>query len=312
MTDASGKRDSHLIDTAAVLLIVTAAAYLASFLYDFGYLSYFGLPAAIADASLHGLLLFSFTGASVLSIGLWLINLAVYLPEKIERGVLVSFLANAAIVLIPLVLLSLAAPSWQYWLAVLGPAVLVTSVNLLGPLLFHSKEPTYAEKIAKAHQRGGLHFKEFGSRLGRANVNIPVRYWVGTITLFFAEGLASSIGVYDARTQVIFPVREGNDPCLVLRVRQEGLLCLAVDLRSHVATGRFEFINAAGVELRMRKIGPIGKYSAPDENSVSPAAAPKAEDRKVAAPATPQIDSPAQSTNAPVPADVPASSAAQR
>jgi hypothetical protein len=75
--------------------------------------------------------------------------------------------------------------------------------------------------------------------------------------VLIAAGFAVVIGAYSARTQDVFPLNEGAQPCAVIRVRQEGLLCIGLDLAKHTATGTFEFLKPEGTKLRMVRTGRI-------------------------------------------------------
>jgi hypothetical protein len=123
MIESSNKTQPLVVDTAIVILMMTAAAYLAAFFYDYEYLSYFGLPAVFAEVSLRGLLLSALTGVAVLSLGAMLTHLAVFMPEKISRIVLAGVLGYAAIFLFISTMLALIGASWKDWpWALTGPS----------------------------------------------------------------------------------------------------------------------------------------------------------------------------------------------
>src|SRR5258708_5809069 len=253
MTSASKEPTSSKIESGIIVLLLTAIAYVAAFAFDAAYLGYFGIPPAFAEVSLRGLLL-TVTFAAALLFLLPTVDLILdFVPKDVSRFVLNRVLTWMSILVFFVVIGLMMGADAQGFFLLLTPTAVIAFSELVSPLIFHAKIPTYEAKLRAAHAAdrslGARWAKLGGMGIARSYLGI---FLIGT----FGGAFAGSLGLLLARTQQTFAMRDGGS-CAVLRIRQEGLLCIELDTHKRVATGNFEFMNPAGESIKMESICPI-------------------------------------------------------
>jgi hypothetical protein len=244
------------IDKALIVALATPFAYVLAFQFDRGYLEYFGVPYILAEVSMRSLL---WAAAAVVG-GFWsLYNIAnviaIFWPSsqpKIVQVLLAGFLAVAA--LLALAFFLLGAPL-RAWLIAACLVALSGSPFVIIPLLSHKHLNTYAEKLQATVAGDTFVDKTLPGRLVQRGATMPLLL---TICAFFiGYDFASAIGIYVARTQDTFLVSatDEGDPCVVIRLRDSGLLCAVFDPATSRIQGEYQFLKADKVKVALRRTG---------------------------------------------------------
>jgi hypothetical protein len=305
MNDATAKKIGIAFDSALVILLLTAAAYLVAFGFDVGYLSYFGLPMILAEASLRGLLFCAGAGAWLGFLLIVADTFVTLLPFNVPPVVWRKLSVLTVVVLAICTYVWLEELPWVD-LAVLSvlPIWFVCS-EMLWPLFVYRSKATYEAKLLAVEESRKRKDKGIVARLRRANLEIAGRHVAVLLVFLTVIAFAPAVGVYIARTQDTFAMSLGSNPCLVLRVRQDGVLCASVDLQRHLVTGSFEIFSSVGAKIQMVETGHINKFDFKPVGvsvvplPVQPPLTPKSTSSKQQTESPPAVREPAQPTSKP-------------
>jgi hypothetical protein len=232
------------IDTALIILLLTAATYCSAFWFQAGYFSYFGVPMEFAEVGLKEL---SIAGAGalctvMLSVGLLGMSL-VYRLRSVRW--VARVLSAVAAITSTIVLGYLFHFSGAEWSILLIVATLVLW-GWLAPM-WSRKEPPAPKGVESGIDRDRTAAIELLPVLSRYGIWFIL---LGLISLFYA---AFGLGKFSAHRQIRFMV-DDKDHCNVIRPLSEGLLCID---RSQPGAPHYRFIEAKNVELVIRAVGPL-------------------------------------------------------
>lgn len=249
------------IDSGMKVLLLTALAYEAAFIYEVSYLAHFGIPIAFIDVTLHELLLCGMACMVASFLIIWIDVFWGAMPRK-SPPLLAKSLMTLLLLIVAVFLLCalLDAPLVLGW-SIIAILVLAAAALLLTPLIRHRRLPKIANR----------YWATFGDdRTEQAKA--PSILWfsvskgiIGAIAMLVVTGVFSfAIGTWRAREQSDFAVHEIADNCAVLRVSSDGYLCVGIDFQKHVALGTFRFLDPKGLELHVLKVGRIAQFRLPD------------------------------------------------
>jgi hypothetical protein len=248
-----------IIDSGIKVLLLTAVAYEAAFIYEVSYLVHFGIPIAFIDASLHELLL---CGIASIIASFFIIWLEIFwgarptkMPPRLAQALMTLFLLIVGV----LVLGGLLDAPFILAGSLIIIFVSAAAALLLIPLIRHRRLPKIASR----------YWATFGDdRFDQARA--PSILWfsvsggiiVAIATLVMTGVLSFAIGTWRARAQTEFAIHQA-DNCVVLRLGSDGYLCVGIDFQKRVALGSFRFLDPKGVELHMARVGPIVAFTSP-------------------------------------------------
>lgn len=249
-----------IIDSGIKVLLLTAVAYEAAFIYEVSYLVHFGIPIAFVDVSLHELLLCGI--ASIIG-SFFIIWLDIFwgarptkMPPRLAQALMTLFLLIVGVFVLAALLdapLILAA-------SLLATFISAAAALLLIPLIRHRRLPKIASRYWAA-------FGDDRSDQAKA----PSILWfsvsrgiiIAIATVVVTGVLSFAIGSWRARAQSTFAIHELADNCAVLRLSSDGYLCVGIDFKKRVALGTFRFLDPKGVELHIVRVGPIVAFTSP-------------------------------------------------
>jgi hypothetical protein len=256
------------IDSALLILLLTAGAYAIAFQYESGYLSHFGVPSEYAEVSAGRLVaaaavaLFSIAVAALLWSSLKLVlaraaplHLAVAnrLAHLITWLVIALLLAN-----------QIEGPFFGKILMCALPAILLVG-ELLMPLITHRHLLSYAEQLETSVLEDLAREREGPGAEPQAvvvRIAAPAAAVFLLVTLLLT-GLAYAAGAQVARLQSEFLVAAAEVPCAVVRSSSRGLLCVSFDADKRAALREFRFLKAADTTVTLSSIGPLTQVEPP-------------------------------------------------
>jgi hypothetical protein len=245
------KRAWIQMDSTMLALLLTALAYAAAFNFEFGYISYFGLPSALAEVTLRSLVLSVILLSTIPALAFILQVMLVHLLEvllKIKVPLIVSMFVMAAIFFA--LLAALFDLKWFYW-AVAGGLLLVAATHLVAPIFVSKKQSTYAEKLMAADARTKAAFMP---------PSVPRSIGIAMLVIMIAAmtiRTAQDAGRSEARTQKQFLVANISPPCVIVRAYGEALICAQYE--GNKLHGKFRLLSKVepNTELELRRIGPF-------------------------------------------------------
>ena len=81
-----------------------------------------------------------------------------------------------------------------------------------------------------------------------------------------AIAFAWPLGYNSARLETTFAMPEGEEPCVAIRVRSEGILCASIDLNARTVLRSFEFIDVHAKRVRTVTTGRLQTFDPPDKS----------------------------------------------
>jgi hypothetical protein len=259
-----------VLDSAIIVVIMTAIAYVLAFQFDNGYLGYFGLPTILAEVSLRNLLFSLWTTMVFIllvinGMTLLLVSWPYHWPAIVQRYVA----SYVGMTLMTVFILGLLGAPLLAWLISFGAIAFLAIVYLVLPLA-HSAS-TYAGKLQALEDVNPFFMKGLPPALQRRGFPVPLLWITGCLLAFM---YADIYGTLVARTQSSFLVSAsgGGTVCAVLRVRDQGLLCADFDPATKQMKGEYRFLKPDAVGLSLRN---TGRPRAPDA-STSTSLAPDA------------------------------------
>jgi hypothetical protein len=249
-----------IIDSGIKVLLLTAVAYEAAFIYEVSYLVHFGIPIAFVDVSLHELLL---CGIATIIGGFLIIWLDIFwgarptkMPPRLAQALMTLFLLTVGV----FVLAGLLAAPFILAASLIATFIFAAAALLLIPLIRHRRLPKIASRYWAT-------FGDDGSDQSKA----PSILWfsvsrgiiIAIATLVVTGVLSFAIGTWRARAQSDFAIHELADNCAVLRLSSDGYLCVGMDFKKRVALGTFRFLDPKGLQLHVVRVGPIGAFTSP-------------------------------------------------
>jgi hypothetical protein len=264
------------IDSALLIVLLTAGAYAIAFQYESGYLSYFGVPADYAKVKAGRLVaaaavaLFSIGMAAMLWSTLKLV-LARVAPLHLAVA---NRLAHLIIWLLIALLLAneIEGPFIAKALMFALPTILLVG-ELAMPLITHRHLLSYAEQLETsvledlAREREG-HGAEPQAVVVR--IAAPVVAVFLLVALLLTD-LAHAAGAHVAGLQSQFLVAASESPCAVLSSSSQGLLCASFDADKRVALREFRFLKAEDTVVTLSAIGPLAQVEPPHAPEPPPA-----------------------------------------
>lgn len=250
---------SDAVDSALLILLLTAGAYAVAFEYQAGYLLHFGVPETLCEVNLRELII---GGAAVLVLATSLLFLTNAMLSVLPKAWPPVVQRRAAFLTFFLVLAINAAAYGQVAgsgsLLLVGIPLVLLLGELLMPLVTHRGLPTYAAKL-EASVRADISRTTATDKTVQTLVSAftPV---VAAVILFIvvAAFLAQGLGRRAASEQTKFLVSDDYyTPCAVVAALSEGLLCVSFDARTHATLGVYRFIKPAGASVTLREVGPL-------------------------------------------------------
>jgi hypothetical protein len=252
----------HIDSTALFVLFVPPIAYAVAFMYESGYVAYFGIPSSLAEATLASI----FRSLVILMlISMFVLSAYVVVVKIVESSLIIKVPLIVSIFVVATVLLVSTAAAfklgWSYW-AGAGACCFLALTHMVGPIFSYKKKGGYAEALAAADARI------------RSELRVPA--WpVGSefvIPFFFfsliALDLAFAAGRSDARRQLEFLVVERTPSCFVVRSYGDTLIC--AEYNGTKTVGKFKLLSKQhdSLEFELKRIGPM--EPAPIELELSP------------------------------------------
>jgi hypothetical protein len=268
-------RWTKTVDSALLILLLAASAYLIAFRYESGYLSWFGVPSEYAEVNVTrlivaaGVALFSITMAALIWSSLKLL-LARVSPLHSAVTNRLAYLVTWLVIALLLAYETEASVAGEILIYLLPILLLVG--QLLMPLLTHPQQPSYASKLeasvlddlAKKPQDPSAEFRAVVVRIA-APVNAAF-----LLVALLLTGLAHAAGARVARLQSEFLVANAEPPCAVLRAASRQLLCVSFDADKRVALHEFRFLKADETVVTLSSIGPLMPVETPPEQPEPP------------------------------------------
>ena len=252
------------IDSAFLILLLTASSYAIAFQYEAGYLSHFGVPTEYVEVNTGRLIIAAGATFFVITttVFLWS-SLKTVLPRVTPLRLVVT---NRLAVLATWLVISLLVANemegtWFTKVLVCVFPVTMLVGELIMPLVSHRKVRTYAAKL-EASVSQDLARKPLDPTAELRAVAIKIASPVGAAFLFAVLVLISfsfAAGVHVARLQSDFLVANAESPCVVLRSLSEGLLCVSFDAKTKTAHGEYRFLKPEGAVLSLSATGPLTK-----------------------------------------------------
>ncbi len=258
-TESNGTRKATMgKDATVIIFTMTILGFAIAFVFDDGYLTYFGIPVIFADVTLHSLFLCGSAAFGIVVSLLLLLNFLVTIfPGELSSYVFRRIAEVVLIVVATAIGAWLAGALRGLWAIGLFLSLSYAFFELIMPLLWFPQKATYAEKLLEQQRADRFSKRQLGARLKQY---VPPFYGYGLLLGIFLLFYAYNIGVYVARTQDEFAIADGNSRCAVLRVRAEGFLCAEFDEMSHSLIGVFRFVDPQETTLKISKVGPLAKF----------------------------------------------------
>ena len=256
------------IDSALLVLLLTAACYGVAFAYQAGYLSHFGVPTELAEVSVRDLFLCAGALSSI-AIGLFaFVQIALrLLPKKWSSTVRHRVGFHVVWLGVMLVLLPRWAPRPVTALIGFGfPAVMLVG-ELLMPLLTHRDIPGYSAKLEasirqdvarEAKTIDGNFFTALFALLSR-----PIALFV--LAAFLIAIFSYAAGRDEARRRDVYPVPREQPDCVIVRSLSLGLLCVGFDEKTRQAVAEYRFLRPEDIRLTLKHTGPLKEAETPTE-----------------------------------------------
>jgi hypothetical protein len=258
-----------------ILATLSAVIYVLAFLYEQGFLSYFGIPTQFITVSLVTLLIFGAGTITFLYISVGLANIVYtllpkhrYLAFYIPRYLLLGFLT----IVVPLFLFR----GERLYLIMLCVWLILVIGLLVHPLIKYRKEGDWNKRYDAAIKAlpdepvstlYTLIEKRYGMR--------EVGYWVYVFIILFA--LAANVGKAEATTQAEFLVLNTVPEVVVLRVSGENLICAPFDRQAHEVKKSFSIRKIAedtNLVMSLESVGPLKPVEKFTSESVAPTPTP--------------------------------------
>lgn len=261
-----------VLTDSLVIAAASALAYLASFLFEWGYADHFGVPASLISPSLTTVLV---AAAAVGGVLLWLVIMSpLYSPLFVASESLAlkpyRFFLRQLAVMVVFTILVVATFGWVWpILAILAMAVALPLVLSLASALLTEHSLPVRERFAK---HADIQDRDIGFALvDRFKQAVgPSGSWmvvVCTIVLFVAYGA----GHASATRQIQFPTFKADPSVALLRSYGDLMIGVRVDRAARRATGDLVLTWLADkktVELNVEAIGPLARALA-QSNAVS-------------------------------------------
>ncbi len=244
-----------------ILAAVPFLGYLTIFVYELGFLTYFGIPyefiqptftsVCLVSAVIIGVLLFSFVSGHCFTVFLTTIF-------PIKEGSLLRAIKRISWQIF--VLLFFVIFWGKEWKQYLGPIMIFSMVvffEFLWPLITGHKKKSYNEKLAhqedierKYDPEFRIFFNFIDERLGRRNVAVFL-----TVALFML--FVYQAGLIKAKQKDAFWQIDGEQS-IVLRIYGDTLICANFDTEKHAVGDQFSIVKIAPekkLSLKMIKTG---------------------------------------------------------
>ncbi len=264
------------IDSALLILLLTASSYAIAFQYEAGYLSHFGVPAEYAEVNAGRLI--AAAGATLFSITtavfLWS-SLKALLPRVAPLHLVVTnrLAYLATWVVISLLFANETEGSWFVKALICAFPGMMLIGELIMPLVSHRNLSSYAAKLeASVSQDIAREPADPTAELKAVVVRIATPVGAGLLwAVLLLIAFAHAAGVHVARLQSDFLVTKAEFPCVVVRSLSEGLLCVSFDAKTKAAHGEYRFLKPEGTVVNLSAIGPLMKA---EPQQVTPQFAP--------------------------------------
>jgi hypothetical protein len=268
INDSQASRNSvhwtKTIDSALLILLLTASSYAIAFQYEAGYLSHFGVPAEYAEVNAGRLI--TAAGATFFCITtavfLWTTIKALLSRVAPLHLVVTNRLAYLATwVVISLLFANEIEGSWFVRALICSFPVIMLVGELTIPLFSHRNLTSYAAKLeASISQDIAREPADPTSELTAVVVRIASPAGAGLLfAVFLMTAFAHAAGVHVARLQSDFLVAKAEFPCIVIRSLSEGLLCVSVDAKTKASHSEYRFLKPEGTVVNLSSIGPLAK-----------------------------------------------------
>jgi hypothetical protein len=259
------KRSESLsrIDSAVLVLLLTAWAYALAFAYESHYLGWFGIPAALVEVNLRALLYCAGT-ILVLAFGAYLLLYSI--GQFVPRLIRLEIQEDTALIALWLIGLTLLGRYLQWpWLVDLFFILPIALTFMTFVVPTFEPRPRACGYWARVEALA-LYRRSLDEQIERAGGRSPfpltmvrtigVRsFWV-LVVVVCSIYAASMLGEREAFEQTAYLMSAENGGCIVLRSRSEGLLCAAVDwLHPGQLLGEYRFLKPECTPLELRSIG---------------------------------------------------------
>jgi len=251
------ERPKRILGEAALVVLLTAGAYLLAFSYETGFAKHFGIPTDLISVDLRSLLLFG--GGSITAVLGVLVAfnfLVMTFPSKAHPAIqraLVRSIIFAMPCSIPIALYGIDHPQkWWWWVLVY---VAYLFFEFVYPLFVTRGTRGYVNKLAAVHaadDRTPDLATTAAARFGPSPV---------IVVCFFPLALliARIGGETTAMKKTGFLVLDSKPARVVLRAYGETLVCAVADLDRHEVISDFLLVKFGenSLPLRLQEIGPL-------------------------------------------------------
>lgn len=258
---ATEKHEWLRLDSAVLALGITAFAYAVAFMYEVGYVGYFGVPFMLVEVSIRTL----FRSVSwllliaITVVVLCLATMMVFRDSKAKVPVLVWAPMVAAIFFAALGLRF----DLSFYFALSGPCLFLPLVYLASPLISNMKKKgSYAEKL---HATDEI----VRSRIGNDPHRAEILLWAGFVLIpLISLRVAHDTGLSEAHEQTTFLVADATPPCVVIRAYGDFLIC--VEYAGARPLGKFRLLRKEDYdrEFTLERIGSLGPLAVEPDSLV--------------------------------------------
>lgn len=263
MNDPNQKRISEGI----LILMLTAGAYLFSYYYELGFLSYFDLPASFIRIDLDTILKFGSVIFGILIILFPLTNLVPYLFTNRLHVEFRAFIFVSVLVFFIIIFQAyiFGLGNFAYWDSILYSLLIVlfflAFFTFVFPLITQRKVKGYMAKI-EAQSKFEKEFRQ--EHGGGIYTSIERRFGLNSLLVIFflVIGILTSrsIGLAEAVNQKAFPVINSSPDLIVVRIYNDLMICTSIDESSKKISEDFIILKISdnpNLFFHVENIGPV-------------------------------------------------------
>lgn len=252
---------NNLFSEGLILAAIPFLGYVTVFVYELGFLTYFGIPyefiqptftgVCLVTAVIIGVLLFSFVSGHCFTV-----LLTTIFPIK-EGPFLRAIKRISWQVFVLLFFVIFWGKEWKQYLGPLMIFLMVIFFEFLWPLITGYKKKSYNEKLAgqeeierKYDPEFRIFFDYIDNKIGRRNVAV---FLIVALFLLFVY----QAGLIKAKQKDAFWQIDGEQ-LIVLRIYGDNLICANFDAEKHVMGNQFSVIRISPekkLSLKMIKTG---------------------------------------------------------
>jgi hypothetical protein len=285
--DNKQENKSSIFTEAAWLAIASAVAYLSAFIYERGYVSYFGIPQEFINISLIHLLIF---GAGILSLlwGVFAFFDVVFPFIRPKHPYLAPLVPWIAVLFLLIVLIPLFIFGWLgkwFFLFTLTGWFLFVFVFLILPLITYRKSGSWTERYNKKLESFSNRNQANTIQGGAWQTFIDKRFGyrhAGFLILLAFQGLIliNLAGLTKAEKQEKFLITNTTPAMVVLRVYGDNMICAPFDRSNKEIKKGFVILKIAEdkqLVLNLENVGPLRPVEKLTSESLTPTPTPTPE-----------------------------------